>query len=296
VTLLFVLLLAQVPTAASDSPPGTPAPSDRHGLGEEVITAQAEVKITDIKYYFAPQIDPFSPINDLLVPDDFVFDRALYRTIDSLTIPGHFTHSSYLRVPVERDFIYGDIMVFLPAFEKRVASWELVISNSLGETVRRVSRRGHPPAVMSWDGHDDDGEPVATGEVYSFTFNAYDAQGNQTRIPGEPRRINGLVTKRDNEWIVSIAADQIFAEGGTRLLDEAGPRLDEAANIIRERFRREVVAYVYTEQEKLSTDRVNVIRAELARRLVLPEGALQVAPRFIPGLKPKLSKIEIHVL
>lgn len=294
-TLLLAFLLAQAP-AADASPPGDTPASDRHGLGEEVITAQAEVKISDIKYYFAPQIDPFSPINDLLVPDDFVFDRALYRTIDSLTIPGHFTHSSYLRVPVERDFIYGEIMVFLPAFEKRVASWELVISNSLGETVRRVSRRGHPPAVMSWDGRTDDEEPLATGEVYSFTFNAYDAQGNQTRIPGEPRRIDGLVTKRDDEWIVSVAADQIFEEGGARLVGEAGPRLDEAANLIRERFRREVVAYVYTEQEKLSTDRVNVIRTELARRLVLPEGALQVAPRFVPGLKPKLSRIEIHVL
>jgi hypothetical protein len=295
VTLLLALLLAQAP--ANDSPPAAERPTgDRHGLGEEVITAQAEVKINDIKYYFAPQIDPFSPINDLLVPDDYVFDEALYHTVDSLTIPHHFTRSSYLRVPLERDFIYGDIMVFLPAFEKRVATWELVVSNSLGETVRRVTRRGHPPALMSWDGRTDDGEPITTGEVYSFTFNAYDAQGNQTRIPGEPRRINGLVTQQDNEWVVSVAADQIFADGSARLLDGAGIRLDEAANIVREKYKKEVVAYVYTEQEKLSTERVNVIKAELARRLVLPEGALKVAPRFIPGLKPKFSKVEIHVL
>ncbi|MBN2537479.1 hypothetical protein JXB37_04280 [candidate division WOR-3 bacterium] len=292
-TLLFLaLLLGQAPVD------GAPAatPGDRHGLGEEVITAQAEVKIADIKYYFAPQIDPFSPINDLLVPDDFVFDEALYRTIDSLTVPHHFTRSSYLRVPVERDFIYNDIMVFLPSFERRVATWELVVSNSMGETVRRVSHRGHPPAMMSWDGRDDSGEPIATGEVYSFTFNAYDAQGNQTRIPGEPRRINGLVSQQGNEWVVSIAADRLFVEGNSRLLGDAGPRLDEAANIIREKYRKEVVAYVYSEQERLSTERVNVIKAELARRLVLPEGVLKVAPRFIPGLKPKLSKVEIHIL
>ena len=297
--LLLALLVAQAPEAEPAPDTGSapvPTSGDRHGLGEEVITGQADVKVEDIKLYFAPQIDPFSPISDLLVPGSYVFDDALYRTIDSMTVPNQFIRSSFLRVPVERDFIYGDIMVFLPSFEKRVATWELVVSNSLGETVRRVVRRGHPPAVMTWDGLTDENEPIVTGEVYSFTFNAYDAQGNQTRIPGEPRRINGLVVEHENEWVVSIAADRVFNGSTAMLLPDAGPRLDEACNIVREKYRKEVVAYIYTEQEKLSSDRVNVILAELKSRLVLPDGAIKVAPRFIPGLKPKFSKIEIHVL
>ena len=149
---------------------------------------------------------------------------------------------------------------------------------------------------MSWDGRTDNGEAIITGEIYSFTFNAYDAQGNQTRIPGTPRRINAMVYERDNETTISLAADQIFGDRSTQLLAEASLKLDEATNIIRERFRKEVVVYVYSEQERLSTDRCNVMRQEIGRRLVLPEGTLKVAPRFIPGLQPKFSKIEIKIL
>ncbi|MEO0085864.1 MAG: FlgD immunoglobulin-like domain containing protein, partial [candidate division WOR-3 bacterium] len=196
----------------------------------------------------------------------------------------------------ERSFIYGDIMVFLPTFEKRVATWELVVSNSLGETVRRVNRKGQPPAVITWDGRTETGDLIATGDVYSFTFNAYDAQGNQTRIPGSPQRIPAFVVKQDNEWVVSIAADQVFEPEGTTISGDATARIDEAANIIKEHFRKEVVVYVYSEQEELSRDRCTAFKAEITRRVVLPTDALKVVPRFIPGLQPKHSKVEIHII
>ena len=283
--------------ARRDTTAARPAPSsDQHAIGEEVIKGQTEVKIEDMKPYFPPQIDPYSPINEFLAPESYVLDDALYHSVDSMTIPQHFAHSSYLRIPTERNFIYGDMMVFLPTFEQRVVTWDLVVSNSLGETVRRITRKGQPPAVITWDGKTDAGEPIAPGEVYSFTFNAYDAQGNQTRIPGTPQRVNGIVQQVGEEWVVSIAADQFFSEGGAQLLEQASPRLDEAANVIKEKFQKNVVAYVYTEQERLSAERCRVIETELSRRVVLPEGALNVVPRFVPGLQPKLSKIEIHIL
>jgi flagellar motor protein MotB len=305
--LLAALLLAQPltpapakPESAAARPESTAARpatnGDQHAIGEEVIKGETEVKIQDMKPYFAPQIDPFSPVNELLAPENYVLDDALYHSADSMTIPQRFTHSSYLRVPLERNFIYGDMMVFLPSFEQRVATWDLVVSNSLGETVRRVTRKGQPPAVITWDGKTDKGEPIAPGEVYSFTFNAYDAQGNQTRIPGTPQRVNGMVQQIGDEWVVSIAADQLFVEGGAQLLEAAGPRLDEAANIVKEKFKKQVAVYVYTEQEQLSAERCRVMRAELSRRMVLPNEALKVAPRFVPGLQPKLSKVEIHIL
>lgn len=306
-TLLIVaLLFAQLspaparpdPTAARpESTASRPAQSgDQHAIGEEVIKGETEVKIEDMKPYFPPQIDPFTPVNELLAPESYVLDDALYHSVDSMTIPQHFAHSSYLRIPIERNFIYGDMMVFLPSFEQRVATWNLEVSNSLGETVRRIARKGQPPAVITWDGKTDAGEPIAPGEVYSFTFNAYDAQGNQTRIPGTPQRVNGMVQQIGEEWIVSIAADQVFAEGGAQLLEQVTQRLDEAANIVKEKFKKEVVVYVYTEQERLSAERCRVIQAELSRRVVLPAEALKVVPRFVPGLQPKLSRIEIRIL
>lgn len=271
-------------------------PANTHTLGEEVIVGETELKIKDQKLYFPPQIDPWAPVNELLVPESYVFDQGLYRVTDSLTVPHHFIHSSFLRVPVEKSFIYGDILVFLPSFEHRVATWELVIANSLGETVRRVREKGQPPAVITWDGKTDKGEPIATGEIYSFTFNAYDAQGNQTRIQCEPQRIAAVVWKEKNEWVVSVAADQLFSADGTQPVNGAEVRFDEMANVIKERFKKEVVVYVYSEQEQLSGLRSRIIEQEISRRVVLPKGAIKVVPRFIPGLQPKHSKVEIHIL
>ena len=140
ILLIVLALLSQVPEAGDAVEPTVPPTANRHGLGEEEITGQVDIRVTDTKIFFAPQLNPFSPIEDLLIPDNYVFDDALYNTVDSMTVPHRFIGSSYLRVPVEKDFIYGDIMVFLPTFEKRVATWELVVSNSLGEAVRRVNR------------------------------------------------------------------------------------------------------------------------------------------------------------
>jgi len=256
--LIATLLFAQLAPAPTRSEPEAARPEstaarstrggDQHAIGEEVIKGETDVRIEDMKPYFPPQIDPFAPVNELLAPESYVLDEALYHSFDSMTIPQHFAHSSYLRIPVERNFIYGDMMVFLPSFELRVATWNLEVSNSLGETVRRIAHKGQPPGVITWDGKTDAGEPIAPGEVYSFTFNAYDAAGNQTRIPGTPQRVNGLVQQVDEEWVVSIAADQIFAEGGAQLLEQAAPRLDEAANVVKEKFKNQVVVYVYTER------------------------------------------------
>jgi hypothetical protein len=306
IPLILALLFAQpAPVSTKPETPSvqpesaaasTSSNGDQHAIGEEVIKGETEVRIEDMKPFSPPQIDPFSPVDKLLAPESYVLDEALYRSVDSLTVPQYFAHSSYLRIPTERNFIYGDMMVFLPSFEQRVATWDLEVSNSLGETVRRIARKGQPPAIIVWDGKTDSGEPIAPGEVYSFTFNAYDAQGNQTRIPGTPQRVNGLVQESGGEWVVSIAADQIFTEGSAQLLEQAAPRLDEAANVVKEKFKSQVVVYVYTELERLSAERCRVIEAELNRRIVLPPGALSIVPRFVPGLQPKLSKIEIRIL
>ncbi len=288
--IIVALILGQM---KEDSLPGKK--EGEHHIGEEVITGEGEIKINDQKFFFPPQIDPWSPVNELLAPESFIFDNALLKSVDSLTIPHHFIHSSFLRVPVERNFIYGDILVFLPSFEQRVAVWELAIANSVGETVRRVRQKGQPPAVITWDGRTDNGEPISTGDVYSFTFYAYDAQGNQTRVICDPQRINAILWKEKEEWVLSIAADMLFAPDGVQLAENADSRFDEIANVLKERFKKEIVVYIYAEKEGLLPERCRMVDAELTRRIILPKGTLKVAPRFIPGLQPKHSKVEIHI-
>jgi flagellar motor protein MotB len=269
--------------------------NSQHEIGEEVITGQAQMTIDDGKIYTTPLIDPFEPLQDLLKSDKYVFDDKFYDEIDRLTIPNQFLHSSYLRLPVEQEIITGDVLLFLPKFETNVADWELVVTNSLGATVRRITKKGSPPALISWDGRTDNGEMLITGEVYNFTFYAYDALGNQTRINGKPQRISGIVYQERGEWIITIAGEVIFNRGNSEFTDQARQRINEVANIVKEKFKNQVIIYVYTENEPLSQARCNILQKEIASRIVLPKEALAIVPRFIPGLQPKFSKIEIHI-
>jgi hypothetical protein len=316
--ILAILLLGQTPPdsgakqpAPSDTTKAVPVPPDtatavpieestaatpksEHDFAEN-IKGTERLKIEELKPQFFPMIDPYEPINSLLKAERYVFDDKLYSAIDSLTIPSHYLHSSFLRIPVVDRLIKGDVLIFLPKFEKNVATWELVVSNSLGETVRRIRRKGNPPNLITWDGRDDQGRVINTGETYDFTFYAYDAVGNQTRIPGRPQRILGMMYQDAGEWIVTIAGDEVFEKGSTQLSASAKRWLDEATNLVKEKFKSEAVVYVYTEREALSTDQCDIVVAELVRRQVMPKDAVKSAPRFIPGLQPKFSKVEIHV-
>jgi hypothetical protein len=278
-----------------EEPAATPVPRGEHELGTEEIRGQEQLKVEDLKPQFFPQIDLYEPISSVLRTETYVYDDNIYGTIDSIAVPSHYLHSSYLRTPVVDKLIKGDVLVFLPTFERNVASWDLVVSNSLGETVRRVRRKGNPPSIITWDGRDDNQNMINTGETYDFTFYAYDAIGNQTRIPGRPQRILGLLYQDGSDWVVTIAGDELFEARGTKMQPGAQRWLDEAANVIKEKFKREVVVYVYTEREDLSEDECRVLTAELGKRLVLPRDALKSAARFIPGLQPKFSKTEIHI-
>jgi hypothetical protein len=273
----------------------TPTPKGEHELGIEEIKAEERLKVEELKPQFFPMIDPYEPINSVLKLEKYVFDDKIFNTIDSIGVPSHYLHSSYLRTPVVDRLVRGDVLVFLPRFERNVANWELVVSNSLGETVRRVKRKGNPPSIISWDGRDENGTVINTGEVYDFTFYAYDAVGNQTRIPGRPQRIPGLLYQDTGEWVVTIAGDEVFEARTTRMMPDAKRWLDEAANVIKEKFKSEAVVYVYTEREDLSSEECQKVVSEIQARLVLPKDALKSAPRFTPGLQPKFSKIEIHI-
>lgn len=269
--------------------------SKQHLIGEEIISGQAQTQVEETKLYTISLIDPFQPLNELLKSNKYIFDEKIYEEIDKATIPNQFLHSSYLRLPVEREIIAGDVLVFLPKFETNVFNWELVVSNSLGETVRRIAKKGNPPALISWDGRTETGEMMITGEVYNFTFYAYDALGNQTRIAGKPQRVTGILYQEKGEWIITIAGEVIFQRGSALYVEGARERICEVTNLIKERFKKEIIIYVYTENEALSQTRCDILRKELLNRVRLPKEALAVVPRFIPGLQPKYSKIEIHI-
>ena len=269
--------------------------TSEHDIGEEVIKGQAELKIEDRKIVLWPEIDPFAPLDSVISQEKYLFDEQLYATIDELNTPILYLHSEYLRVPLVSRFMYGSIALFIPRFEKTVSSWELIITDTKGSIVRKFAERDLPPSTISWDGRTDDNEMSNMGETYNYVFTAFDAVGNPTRIAGRSYKFNGIVYDEKKTKIVAVAASELFGEKNAIFSHDASYYLDEAANIVKENFEREVVVYSYSESEALARSRGDAVMNAVIERTVLPAEAIKTAPRFIPGLEPKYSKIEIVI-
>ena len=271
-----------------DTTGGAVAAPGSNNLGTVSVTGVERLRADDLKPVVNPKIDPYQPITAVLKLENYVYDDQLYKTIDSIAIPSLYLHSSYIRTPVVERLVRGDVLVFLPRFEKNVATWELIVSNSNGETVRRIRQKGNPPNIISWDGRDDNGQVVNVGETYDFTFYAYDAIGNQTRIPGRPQRVFGMLYKDGSEWIVGhrrrrdlrVAGDQGPAHG--RSLARRGRQYRQGE--VQERGGR---LRLHRPRGPLSRA-LQIMVQELQRRALLPKDAIQSAARFTPGLQPKL--------
>lgn len=266
-----------------------------HDIGEEVIKGEAVMKIEEQKIYLSPGFDVFAPLDSILQQEQYLFDEKLYTTIDALNTPILYLYSEYLRTPLIGRLMYGTIVLFMPSFKTAVSSWELVITDTNGDVVRKYAERDLPPTFISWDGRTDTGKMCNMGEVYNYTFTAFDAVGNPTRIVGRPYTFNGIVYDEQNRKIIAIAADVLFKKDSYKLTDEATLYLNEVTNFIKEYFKQEVVVYSYSESEALAKSRGKAIMDKIIEGTVLPGGAIKTSPRFIPGLKPKYSKIEIII-
>lgn len=272
------------------------AQEGKHVIGEEVIKGKAKKIIEEYKIEVMPPINPGEPIDTILAGERYIFDTKLYNTIDQLNAPILYLHSEYLKAPLVSKLFNGVIYLFFPSFEKTVSSWKLEISDSQGNTVRTITGRGLPPARLEWNGRMDNGDMVITGEFYNMVFTAYDAIGNPTRIPGaRVLWIRGIIYDEGNSHIVSVAGSEVFGKNSSTIKLNAEETLNEMANEVKAKFKREVVVYCYTQSEPLSSGWCREMKAQLQERLVLPPGGLKVAPRFIPGLEPKYSKIELVI-
>lgn len=279
-TILLILLLSQ---------------ASGHDIGEEVIKGATEMKIQERKIALNPELKPFAPLDSIISQERYIFDEKLYATIDALNTPILYLHSEYLRVPLVSRFMYGSIALFVPRFEKTVASWELLIIDANGNVVRKYAERGLPPPSISWDGRTEKNEMCNMGEIYNYVFTAFDAVGNPTRISGRSYKFNGIVYDEQRSKIIAVSSSALFSGESAALNAGAPDYLDEVANVIKDNFKKEVVVFSYSQSETLAKSRGAAVMNEIIARVVLPEEGIKTAPRFIPGLEPKYSKIEIVV-
>jgi len=297
--LIFIALIFSLLTAQTEETLKTPRDTTKekrpYEIGEEVIKGERPYLITEKKLFATPRFNPFLLIEEKIRPSGFIYDEKLYYTIDSLTIPSLFITANYLRVPVKRRLVYGDVLILFPHFERTVANWRLVIFDSRGEEVRRMEGKGVPPPTLIWDGRKNNGEIIIPGEIYSFLFFAYDALGNETKIAGEPVKISGIFYEEKGEKIISVALRDALPAENQEVKEEAKEILDEVANLVKENFKKEITCFLYADREELLAPWSEILERELRSRILLPKGALVIVPRFLPGLTPKYSRVEIHI-
>ena len=284
---------ARAPAADTISTAVVPA----YDVGAEVVKVLQRMKIEEPKPRFFPSVDPYEPINAALRTDKYVYDDKLYDMIDSVGAPRLTMLSTYVRRPVVNRFVNGVMLINSPEFDDNVTDWDMIVSNSRGETVRRITGGGNPPATIRWDGLDDRGSMLVTGETYNFTFYATDVSGRQLRVPGRPTRISGLLVDgvAGGGSIASVALDEIFQSGSTLLTDDGVSWLDGLGNAVTERLRSDVSVYVYGDKQTLVGDLAQIIAAELQQRVKFPSGALSVFPKYTPGLDPRLARVEARI-
>ncbi len=145
------------------------------------------------------------------------------------------SHSRYLACPWMMNFRGGKVVVFRHRV-KEAGEWSLVISNSLGDTVRIMEDKGELPEEIVWDGLNDDGIPAQPGLLYSYTVELENDRGNISHIPGRGFRLPPYAVERDDQLILMFSPDQLQGKGNrswqtgltsSMLLTEASSRLNQ---------------------------------------------------------------------
>jgi outer membrane protein OmpA-like peptidoglycan-associated protein len=88
-----------------------------------------------------------------------------------------------------------------------IGSWSMEIHKKTGELFRSYKGTGNPPAELVWDGNDDAGNPVSSGQVYICRFFAQDSLGNRN----EAMPLAQIVLLREVHF--SMASDALFDVG-----------------------------------------------------------------------------------
>lgn len=88
-----------------------------------------------------------------------------------------------------------------------VSAWSMEIRKKSGELFRSYGGQGNPPAEVVWDGNDDAGTPVSSGQVYICRMYARDGLGNK----GESDPIAQVVLLKEVHF--QMASDALFEVG-----------------------------------------------------------------------------------
>jgi len=113
-----------------------------------------------------------------------ILNRTRFDLVTPLLQVCSRTTSPYAPHPWLNAYTDGPVARFTPDMDG-VASWQLQVVDSRGQTAMIFAGEDNPPTMIPWDGQRLDGTPAAPGYTYSYVLEAWDNAGNRRRIVGE---------------------------------------------------------------------------------------------------------------
>ena len=138
--------------------------------------------------------------------------------------------SPVLGRPWLRELRTGSVARFRPNL-KSVSSWQLIVADSRGDTVRVFEGKGSPPQEIAWDGMYASGVLALPGLTYSYVLQALDKAGNRRNFIGQGFEIVPYRIATDDGYYVVISGKTLM--GPTAAARPAGtddPMLLEAVS------------------------------------------------------------------
>jgi hypothetical protein len=224
---------ASADPAASDS--SLALQGDGEGTVFRSLTVEAEnrIQLDFERPELAIELDAQSAPGLVLGSATDVLERTTPDLLDPFVATSRYGRSPYLPRPWIAELRSGPVASFHPQ-TRGVQDWTLTVVDSRGDLVRVYEGEGEPPEVISWDGRDTDGRPIAPGLTCSYVFEARDRAGNTKRLVGEGFEVPGFRFEDRNGPVFVCSGRDIatVARGGGQATP---PRVLEIASWINRR-------------------------------------------------------------
>jgi len=261
-------------------------------IGEEVITGEKKMIINEMKILKIPPIDPFSLIGEKFSQKDIELNNEVFNYLDSNFLPLFLLNFPYLRIPIKKELLKENLIIFLPDIQKGAKNWSLNIYSQDGKIVKKIAQDGEPPKAIYWDLKTDDNNYLNVGELYYGIFLVSDFLGNETKILIPHFSFDGIIYNERDKKVILINTQKIF----TQEQEEGKTIIEEIANLIKKEMPKEVIINLYRKDERNLLTEIKILEEEIRRRVPLDKEKLKSFPHFQRNIFEKIDKIEILLL
>jgi flagellar motor protein MotB len=204
----------------------------------------------------------------------------------------------------EKSLIIPATFTFDARDRNTIGKWQLVIWDYSKKVFFNIGGTGEPPVSFIWDGKGKNGEYVQTGDMYYYSFIAYDSLGNMAK------------TKTSYQIRLTFSSDALFERGEANVKISAYGTLKSMKTVI-DKFPQSEINIVghtddrdseagvkYKDNNHLSKARAEAVKFYMVNLLGLSESKISttglghtqpIADNRTPEGRSKNRRVEIFI-